>query len=131
MGRRKSIYLDAYAHKNPIPVACEVDGVLTSGIIYGLDPETGKPAEGLDAQCRLMFEHFRAILKAAGATPDDVIKVNVYLVDRSQREPLNREWTAMYPDYGDRPVRQAMQADLDMGKLIQCDFIAKTADGKA
>ena len=128
MSRRKSIYLEAFAHKNPIPAACVVDGVVASGIIYGLDPETGKPAEGIDAQCRLMFEHFRAILDASGATPDDVIKVNVYLVDRSRREALNREWIAMFPDHDDRPVRQAMQADLDMGKLIQCDFLARIAE---
>jgi 2-iminobutanoate/2-iminopropanoate deaminase len=125
MAGRRSIYLEGYSHKNPIPVACELDGVVASGIIYGLDPQTGKPADGLDEQCCLMFEHFRAVLKAAGGTPDDVIKVNVYLLDRSQREPLNREWVAMYPHRDNRPVRQAMQADLDMGKLIQCDFIAK------
>lgn len=131
MARRRSIYLDGFSHKNPIPAASVLDRIVVSGIIYGLDPGTGKAAEGLDAQCRLMFEHFRAVLEAAGATPDDVLKVNVYLVDRSQRDPLNREWIAMFPDHDNRPVRQAMQADLDMGKLIQCDFMAKIADEKA
>lgn len=128
MTRRKSIYLDGFGHKNPIPAACLVDGLLMSGIIYGLDVATGTPADGMDAQCRLMFEHLRAILKAADATPGDLVKLNVFLKDRSQRDALNREWLAMFPDPGNRPVRQAMQADLDGGKLIQCDFVARLQD---
>ena len=124
MARRRSIYLSEFSHKNPIPAACEIDGLVMSGIIYGLDTETGRPAETLDEQCRLMFHHFRNVLTASGAAPDDVVKLNVFLKDRSQRDPLNREWIAMYPDPENRPVRQAMQADLDGGKLIQCDFIA-------
>lgn len=127
MTRRKSIYVDGFSHKNPIPAACMMDDLLVSGIIYGLDTGTGKPAETLDDQCHLMFAHLRAVLSAAGATPEDVIKLNVYLVDRSQRDPLNREWLAMFPDPDNRPVRQAMQAELDGGKLIQCDFVARLA----
>lgn len=125
MGARKSIYIDGFSHKNPIPAAALVNGTLMSGIIYGLDPETGSAAEGMDAQCRLMFRHLRAIFDAAQASPDCMVKLNVYLKDRSQREALNREWLALFPDPDNRPVRQAMQADLDGGKLIQCDFIAQ------
>ena len=73
MARRRSIYLDGFSHKNPIPAASVLDRIVVSGIIYVLDPGTGKAAVGLDAQCRLMFEHFRAVLEAAGATPDDVL----------------------------------------------------------
>jgi 2-iminobutanoate/2-iminopropanoate deaminase len=127
MTRRKSIYLDEFSHKNPIPAACEIDGLIMSGIIYGLDIQTGRPAETLDEQCRLMFHHLRRVLEASGATADDVLKLNVFLKDRSQRDPLNREWIAMYPDPDNRPVRQAMQADLDGGKLIQCDFVARVS----
>ena len=127
MAPRKSIYIDAFSHKNPIPAAALVNGTLMSGIIYGLDPETGRAAEGMDAQCRLMFGHLKAILEAAGTTPASIVKLNVYLKDRSQREALNREWLELFPDPDDRPVRQAMQADLDGGKLIQCDFVAQVS----
>lgn len=127
MTSRKSIYLDDFGHKNPIPAACEIDGMLVSGIIYGLDTRTGAPAETMDEQCRLMFRHFRNILQASNAGPGDVLKLNVFLKDRNQREALNREWVALYPDPDNRPVRQAMQADLDGGKLIQCDFLARIA----
>jgi 2-iminobutanoate/2-iminopropanoate deaminase len=124
MARRISFYVEGFGHKNPIPAACRVGDLLMSGIVYGLDPATGKPAEGLDAQCRLMFQHIRSIMAAAGGSTDDIVKVTVWLADRSQREPVNREWLAMFPDEANRPARQAMAGDLDGGKLVQCDFVA-------
>ncbi len=127
MGKRRSIYLKDFSHKNPIPAAAVVDGLLMSGIIYGLDPATGKAAEGLEEQTRLMFQHLSRILKEAGMRPENVLKLDVLLLDRSQRGPLNTEWEAMFPDPDDRPVRQAMQADLDNGKLIQCNVTAYAA----
>ncbi|MEW6254959.1 MAG: RidA family protein [Pseudomonadota bacterium] len=125
MAKRSSIYVDAFGHANPIPVACRVGNVLTSGIVYGLDPATGKVAPTLDDQCRLMFAHMRTIVEAGGGTVDDIVKITVWMVDRSQREPLNREWLAMFPDPQNRPARQAMQAEtLGAGMLIQLDFMA-------
>ncbi len=128
MGRRRSIYVEAFGHKNPIPAACRVGSLLTSGIVYGLDPLTGKVAPDLDAQCALMFRHIRTIVEAGGGTTDDIVKVTVWLQDRSQREPVNREWLKMFPDPQDRPARQAMQAELTGGMLVQCDFVANIQD---
>lgn len=124
MTRRQSIYVEGFGHKNPIPAACRIGDILMSGIVYGLDPATGKPAETLDAQCALMFGHIRAIMAEAGGSTGDIVKVTVWLSDRSQREPVNREWLAMFPDPENRPARQAMAGDLDGGKLVQCDFVA-------
>lgn len=124
MARRTSIYVEGFGHKNPIPAACRVGNILMSGIVFGLDPATGKPADGLDEQCRLMFGHIRAIMQAAGGSTDDIVKVTVWLADRNQREPVNREWLAMFPDPTTRPARQAMSGALDGGKLVQCDFVA-------
>lgn len=124
MAKRRSIYVEAFGHKNPIPAACRVGNLLTSGIVYGLDPATGKPAPDIDAQCTLMFQHIRTIVEAGGGTVDDIVKITVWLQDRSQREPVNREWLKMFPDPQNRPARQAMQAELTGGMLVQCDFIA-------
>lgn len=121
---RQTIYLPEFGHKNPIPAACRIGNMVATGIIYGLDTTTGQPADTLDEQCRLMFVHLRAVLAAAGAGPEHVLKLNVYLKDRARREALNREWLAMFPDRNDMPARQAMEADLDGGKLVQCDCLA-------
>jgi 2-iminobutanoate/2-iminopropanoate deaminase len=124
MTRRKSIYVEGFGHKNPIPAACRLDNIVTSGIVYGLDVATGKPADGLQRQCELMFAHVRAIVEAAGGTLDDIVKFNVWMTDRSQRQAINDAWLALFPDPDTRPARQTMQGVLTPGILVQCDFMA-------
>jgi 2-iminobutanoate/2-iminopropanoate deaminase len=129
MAKRTTIYLDSFGHKNPIPTACRIGNQVMSGIVYGLDPATGKPATTIEAQCELMFQHVRAIMEQAGGTIDDILKLTVWMMDRSQREPLNREWLKVFPDRNNRPARQTMQAaQLTPGILIQCDFVAVIDD---
>jgi 2-iminobutanoate/2-iminopropanoate deaminase len=124
MTRRKSIYVDGFGHKNPIPAAARIGNMVASGIIYGLDVATGKPATSLEEQARLMFHHLRAIVEEAGGSVDDILKLNLWMVDRSKREAVNAEWMKMFPDAASRPARQAMQGELGPGILVQCDFLA-------
>jgi enamine deaminase RidA (YjgF/YER057c/UK114 family) len=124
MSRRLSIYLDTFDHQNPIPAGCRIGNILMSGLVTGLDSTTGKIAPTLARQCALMFAHMRAIVAEAGGSTADIIKITVWLKDRSQRGPLNAEWLAMFPDPADRPVREALEVNLEGGKLIQCDFTA-------
>lgn len=124
MTRRQSIYIDGFSHKNPIPAACRLGNIVTSGLVYGLDIATGQPGTTLEAQCALMFAHIGTIMKAAGGSTDDIVKLTVWMQDRTQRGAMNKAWLAMFPDAATRPARQTMNADLDGGKLIQCDFMA-------
>jgi 2-iminobutanoate/2-iminopropanoate deaminase len=128
LAKRKAVYVEGFGHKNPIPAASRVGNVVASGIIYGLDIATGKPAATLDEQATLMFQHLKTIVEAAGGTIDDIVKLNVWLADRSNREEVNRQWLAMFPDPATRPARQAMQAELTAGILVQCDFLAVIDD---
>lgn len=124
MPRRTSIYIDGFEHTNPIPAACRVGNLVMSGLIVGRNDETGELPATLDAQSAFVFKHMRTIVETAGGTLDDIVKVNVWLLDRSQRDPINREWLAMFPDPQNRPARQAMQANLSKGMLVQLDFVA-------
>jgi 2-iminobutanoate/2-iminopropanoate deaminase len=124
MAKRKSIHVAGFGHANPIPAACRIGNLLVSGGIHGVDPATGKVAPTLEAQCAHMFQHVRSIVEAAGGTTDDIIKLTVWMNDRSQREALNREWLKMFPDEHTRPARHTMRAQLDGGMLIQCDMMA-------
>lgn len=124
MTRRTSIYLEGFAHKNPVPVACRIGNLVYSSSIHGLDPKTGKVAEGFAAQCALMFEHVRNAIAAAGGTPDDIIKMTLWMTDRSQRHIVNEHWLKLFPQDDSRPSRHALKAGLEGGILIQCDFIA-------
>lgn len=122
--QRLSIYADGFSHKNPIPAACKIDRTIYSGSIQGTDPGTGLYGENIEIQCRLMFEHVRRIIDASGASLDDIIKMTVWMKDRSQRSALNQVWLEFFPDENSRPARHTMQASLDGEKLIECDFIA-------
>ena len=124
MAKRKSIYIEGFGHKNPIPAAARIGNFVASGIIYGLDVKTGKPAATLEEQAKLMFQHLKAIVEEAGGSVDDILKLNLWMVDRSKREAVNAEWLTMFPDAASRPARQAMQAELGSGILVQCDFLA-------
>lgn len=124
MGRRQSIYVDSFGHANPVPAACRIGNVVYSGGVYGQDPATRKAADGIEAQCALMFAHVRTIVEAAGGTTEDIIKMTFWMDDRSLRPVVNREWIAMFPDKGSRPARHALKANLEGGILVQCDFVA-------
>lgn len=128
MTARKSIYIPGFKHVNPIPNACRLGNLLMSGIILGVDPATGEVAGTLEAQCTHLFAHVRTIVEAAGGGTDDIIKMNVWLKDRSQRQAVNDEWLKMFPDPLTRPARHALQLNVEGPSLVQCDFIAVFAD---
>ncbi|EUB99177.1 Endoribonuclease L-PSP [Rhizobium sp. CF080] len=125
MQKRRSIYVESFAHRNPVPAACRIGNMVYSSGIHGLDPKTGlASAEGMDRQCELMFGHVRAIIEAAGGTTGDIIKMTLWMQNRSERHFVNPYWEAMFPDPAHRPTRHAMKGELESGMLIQCDFIA-------
>lgn len=125
MNQRHTLNVAGFSHANPIPAACRKGPLLMSGLINGTDPATGKLAEGLEAQCACMFALVRSVLSAAGGGPEDLVRMTVWLKDRSQREPLNAQWLAMFPDPARRPARLALHApDLSGSILVQCEITA-------
>jgi 2-iminobutanoate/2-iminopropanoate deaminase len=121
---RQSINIEGFRHKKPIPNASRIGNVLMSGLILGVDPATGAVAPTIEAQCADMFAHMKAIVEAGGGSTDDIIKVTVYLKDRSERTAVNAEWVKMFPDPQARPARHAQQAQMEGGSFVQCDFMA-------
>ncbi len=125
MEKRQSIEVGGVKHKNPIPSASRRGPFLATGAISGTDPKTGEVPADLDRQCTLMFDNVRRVLAAAGGSPDDILKMTVWMADRSRREVLNRHWVAMFPDPHSRPARHTMAArDLAPPMEIQCEFLA-------
>jgi len=121
---RRSIYVEGFGHKNPIPAACRIGAMVYSGSIQGSDPATGQYGATLEEQSRLMFEQVRRIVDAAGGGVGDIIKITVWMKDRTRRAALNGPWLEMFPDPQSRPARHTMNADLDGGKLVECEFVA-------
>lgn len=124
VARRVSIEIPGFGHANPIPAASRIGPFVFSGSLTGRDPATRELPDGLDEQCANLFGHVRAVMSAAGGSPDDIVKLTFRLADYRDRDALNREWLAMFPDPGSRPARHVEAAALDDGCLIQGDFVA-------
>lgn len=125
MSKRISIEVPGLGHDNPIPAACRKGPFLVSSTIPGKEQATGKVVEGIEAQCEHMFANMRAILKAAGATPEDIVKFNVWLKDRGYRSYVNKHWLELFPDPHSRPARHTFAApDLPDPLLVECEFLA-------
>jgi enamine deaminase RidA (YjgF/YER057c/UK114 family) len=74
-----------------------------------------------------MFDNVRRIMVAAGGSPEDIIKMNVWIADRKLRDTMNRHWVEMFPDphfaagpSHDRPCRFP-RTDADPMRLARGD----------
>src|SRR5260370_30950442 len=125
MEKRRSMGVGGVKHVKPIASASRKGLFVVSGAISGADPETGKVPAELDAQCHQMFDNVRRVMSAAGGTPEDIIKMTVWIADRALRETVNRHWVEMFPDPQSRPARHTIaQADFTPPMQIQCDLLA-------
>ncbi|MBV8084837.1 MAG: RidA family protein [Chloroflexi bacterium] len=129
MPRRQVIKVPGMGHgANPIPVAVKMGSVIYTGGISPSNPETGTTSEDAKEQIAQAFANMKKILDAAGASLDDVVKLDVKLKNLADhRGLLNEEWVKHFPDETNRPVRKTDQAALGGSMLIQMEMIAQTA----
>lgn len=96
---------------------CYVSGML------GVNPETGKLAEGVEAQARQAFDNLRTVLEEIGLNTDAICKTTVFLQDLNDFAAVN----TIYAEYfgSDYPARSCVQvAKLPMGGAIEIEAIA-------
>ncbi len=119
----QSIYVEGMQHSTPIPAASRIGNFVASGLISGLPPHGEKPGPFED-QCRRMFANIRAVIETAGGDVQSILRLTVWMNDRSKRAELNEQWELMYPDPKHRPARLTLNRELDQGKLLECEIIA-------
>ena len=107
----------------PYSQAIETDGlVFTSGQL-GLIPETGKLAEGVEAQARQSLTNIKSVLSEAGLSMDNVVKTTVLLADMADFAKVNAIYAEFFTE-GSYPARSAFQvAALPMGGLVEIETI--------
>lgn len=126
MGKFRSIHTDrAPSAIGPYSQASLVDGWLYSAGQIGLVPETGALA-GADvvAQARQVFRNLGAVLEAAGASLDDVVKTTVFLVDMDEFAVVN----AIYAEHFREPypARSTVQAArLPQDARVEIEVVAR------
>lgn len=67
--------------------------------------EDGSPEPDLEKQVRLAFDNLKAILKAAGATLDDVVDVTYFIVDLEKN--FEKIWRIVPEYWGNAPYPTA------------------------
>jgi 2-iminobutanoate/2-iminopropanoate deaminase len=89
-----------------------------------LDPATGNLVEGdVTAQTRRVIENIKAVLAAAGATLNDVVKSTVFLLDINDFAAMN----AVYAEYfaAPFPARSTIQvARLPKDARVEIEVVA-------
>ena len=83
----------------------------------GIDPGTGRLAgETIQAQTRQALANCEAILRAAGATLDDIVEVGILLTDPDDFAGMNEEYAAWFPT--DPPARYAAKLGASIPGLL-------------
>ena len=97
--------------------------VHVSGLV-GIDPSTGQMAgPTIQEQTRQAMTNCRAVLRAAGATLEDVVEVGVLLTDPADFAGLNEEYAAWFPERP--PARYVAKLGVDLpGVLVSIRMTA-------
>ena len=67
---------------------------------------------------------FDKILKEADATYDNILKLDLYFNDKSDRKFVNPVWLEIFPDENKRPARHSHLAILEDPCIVQIVFTA-------
>jgi len=89
-----------------------------------LDPATGKLAEGdIGVQARQVFENLKAVLAAADASFDHVVRVGIYLTDLGNFSAVNEAMKQYFRE--PYPARSTIGvASLPLGAQVEIDLVA-------
>ena len=121
----KQIHTDrAPAAVGPYSQAVVSGGLcFTSGQI-ALSPETGEiVGEDITTQTRQVLENLCAVLAAAGASPETVVKTTCYLADIADFAAFNAVYAEYFPG---KPARSCVAVkDLPRGALVEVEAVAE------
>ncbi len=90
-----------------------------------IDPATGKLVQGgIAEQTAQCFANLFAVLSAGGLTPDQVVKVNVYLTDMNDFAAMNAVYARQFSQ--PYPARTTIGvASLPLGARVEIELIAR------
>ncbi len=89
----------------------------------GLDPQSKKMVEGVEAQTAQALTNLEAILKAAGLRMENVVKTTVLLSSIDDFKAVNEVYATRFGE--EPPARAAFQAAaLPLGGLVEIEAIA-------
>ncbi len=121
---KKSIFTDeAPKPGGPYSQAIKAGSLLFVAGQLPINPATGEVKGDIKIQTRQSRGNIRAILTAAGASMQDVVKTTVYLKDLNDFSSMNEAYKDFFST--DPPARACVEvSNLGRGSLIQIEAIA-------
>jgi 2-iminobutanoate/2-iminopropanoate deaminase len=96
---------------------CETAAARASG-----GPLPPFPDLPFERQARIVMDHLKALVEAAGSNMDCLLKVNVWLKDQSKQEEFDRVYRTYFTSQETLPARTRLQAGrmpLDCGVEVE------------
>jgi len=122
----RSVILSAAA---PQPVSAYSQAIQSGSLLFlagqiPVDPATGKVVSGTIAEeTDRIIDNLRAVLSAAGATLDNVVKTTVYLTNMADFAPFNQAYARHFTK--EPPARTTVAvAALPLGVRLEVEAIA-------
>jgi len=98
------------------------DTVYVSGQL-GIDMETGKLAEGVEAQTHAAMKNLGSVLAEAGCSYSDILKTTVFVQSMEDFAAINTIYGSYFEDT--YPARSCVEiAKLPLGGLVEVECIA-------
>ena len=119
----------------PAPVGPYNQAVLAGGLLYcsgqiPLDPQTGTMVGSGDVanETRQVLKNLTAVLEAASATAQHVVRTTVFLADLADFQTVNEIYAEVF-GAGTSPARACVQvAALPKGARVEIDCVAWLGD---
>ena len=114
----------------PAPIGPYNQAILSGDLLFcsgqiPLDPATGELVPGdVGAQTRRVMKNIEAILDAAGATFENVVKTTIFLIDMNDFAAVNAIYGASFATLA--PARSTVAvAGLPKGSRIEIEVVAR------
>lgn len=129
---RRAINTDAA----PPPVGPYSQSIASEGFLFvagqvGVDVRAGGLVEGgVEPQTRQALENLKAIIQAAGASMDDIVKTTIFLTDFNSFAQVNGVYGTYFD--GDAPARSTVEVGrLPLNAAVEIEAIVALRSGKA
>ena len=117
--------------KAPLPVGPYNQAVVINGLVFtagqiAIDPATNQLLPGdVEAQTRLVMENLGALLNAAGASLERVIKTTIFLKDMNDFPRVNAVYGSFF-EAASAPARSTVEVSrLPKDVLVEIECIAE------
>ena len=100
---------NAPAAIGPYAQAVKAGNVIYTSGQLGIDPASGALAQGIEAQTHAALQNLREVLKAGGATLDNVVKTTVFVRDLGDFALVNKIYGGYFKE-GAYPARSCVEA---------------------